>query len=430
MTKSASEAKAQTWDTVTYTLSYANLSSATVNNAVITDSLPNAQAVSFLSASIGGSYNSTTNTITWNIGSLGPGMTGTVSYQVKITLYAAKYSPLVNNAQLSYLGGSLTTSHSLPVAGGYTVTIAVYNQAGEVVKTLNSYFMSYPVNGFDMSNSVIATLQSGVSFSSNGIPLGVWDGTDNSGNEVTDGTYMLKITSTDPYGIAITTTHTVTVQVLKSTLNIVVYNEAGEVVKQFNAQELASLLSGNLLPADYNVGVAKTGPSLITPSYTNPNGNGNYMTITLGSGRSFKWNGTGDNGQILPSGNYYLVITSNVAGGKGGQEEVVKGFTVQAADRNGITAFYAQPNVVDTNQSGAVTFMVSTGITQIDYTKVKLYTVAGEYITTLTSQANPVQVPWDFSQNPVASGTYIAVAELYSNGTMVGRQITRVVVLR
>jgi len=286
------------------------------------------------------------------------------------------------------------------------------------------------VKGFDMSGNSIATDSGSVSISYNGIPLGVWDGTGSNGGKVTNGTYMIKINSTDPYGVTTNSTHTVTVQIVKSTLTIAIYNEAGEEVMRFSSQDLANLLSGSLLPADYNVGTAKTGPNLITPSYTNPTGSGNYMTITLGSGRSFTWNGTGDNGQILPSGNYYLVITSQVAGGKGTKEEIVKDFTIQAENRNGVNGVTFQPNPVNTNNTTVGTFVINTGITQVDNTQVKLYTMAGEYMTTLPSQGNPTQVPWDFTRVPVASGTYIAVAELYSNGAMVGRQITRVVVLR
>ena len=51
-------------------------------------------------------------------------------------------------------------------------------------------------------------------------------------------------------------------------------------------------------------------------------------------------------------------------------------------------------------------------------------------MATLESQpGNPSSVVWDLSAGGAASGAYIAVAELRSNGGMVGRKILKVVVI-
>jgi flagellar hook assembly protein FlgD len=297
-----------------------------------------------------------------------------------------------------------------------------------LVKTISIFNLSFPVPGFDLSEATLIADNGVVNLTYNGMVLGSWDGTNGNGGKVTNGTYVLKVASTSPLGVTTTVTHNVSVQVARSTLDIAVYNEAGEEVKRFTQQELQNLLSGSLLPADYDVGRAKSGPGVITPSYSNPMGNGNFLTITLGSGRSFNWDGKGDNGRILSSGRYFIEIKSDTAGGT--LQQIISAITIQDSETSGITGVVLEPNPINVNQlTSPPVFVVNTGMGQVDGVKIKIYTIAGELVQTLVSlPGNPTQVPWSTAPN-LSSGTYIAVVELQSNGTRVGRQILKAVVL-
>jgi flagellar hook assembly protein FlgD len=261
-----------------------------------------------------------------------------------------------------------------------------------------------------------------------GVLIATWDATTSGGNKVSNGTYLLKVTSTDPFGITTSVTNNVTVDIPRSVLTIVVYNEAGEAVKTFSMAELENLLGGALQSDDYDVGQSKESPKLITPSYSNPMGNGNYATITLGSGRSFNWEGRGDNGRILSSGRYFIEIAANET--HWGKQQMLIPITLQDLDTNAISGVVLAPNPININQTSQARFLIGTNMGQVDGAKVKIYTIAGELRQLLTNDpGNPTQVTWDLGQSNPASGTYIAVVELYSGGGIVGRQKLKAFVL-
>jgi uncharacterized repeat protein (TIGR01451 family) len=68
--------------TITYTISYENANPYDVNNVIITDPLP--PEVTYLGSSGGGSYNGGTHTVTWNIGTVASGSSGSVTVTVRV----------------------------------------------------------------------------------------------------------------------------------------------------------------------------------------------------------------------------------------------------------------------------------------------------------------------------------------------------------
>jgi uncharacterized repeat protein (TIGR01451 family) len=101
LAKSPSALSADPGDAITYTLSYANPSPVNVTGAHITDTLP--LGVSFVSASNGGSYDSGTRQITWDLGYLGAGAGPlAVTYRVDVDnpYPDAAEVPLVNTAAI------------------------------------------------------------------------------------------------------------------------------------------------------------------------------------------------------------------------------------------------------------------------------------------------------------------------------------------
>ena len=397
---------------------------------VITDSLPATVAATYITgtASNGGVYNPTTNSLTWTIPFVPGGTSVQLTYSLQMALLSAEYNPVVNNAKLTFAGGTVTASSSVSIQGSDIINLAVYNEAGELIKTISTFETNIPITGFTVTGGVITTNAGVAQFYFNGILLGSWDATTGSGQKVTNGTYLVKINSVDPMGSVTTVTQDVTVNISASTLQIAVYNEAGEAVKTFTQQQLAGLLTGGaLLPADYNVVQAKLSGQTIDPTYGSPTNSDNLLTITLGSGDSFNWNGRGDNGSILSPGVYFIEIESQVPGQS--PQQITMQIRVIGTNSN-VSGVVMAPNPINLTQSTQAKFLINEPNVQYDSVEVRLYTVAGELMKTLESQpGNPSVVIWDLSGGGVASGAYLAVAELHSNGGLMGRQILRVVVL-
>ncbi len=408
------------------------MNSSGVSNVVVTDSLPATVAANYVagSASNGGVFNSVTNTLTWTIPYVPGETTVQLTYQLQMAMLAAEYNPVVNNAQLTYPGGvTAVASNSVSIIGNYIVSLSIYNSAGELLKTIATFETNVPISGFTVTGGVITTNSGVAQFYYNGILIGSWDATNISGQKVTNGDYLVKINSVDPLGEVTTVTHTVTVDISSSTLQLAVYNEAGEVVKTFTQQQLATLLTGgSILPSDYNVTQAKLSSQTIDPTYGAPTSADNLLTITLGSGDSFTWNGRGDNGAILTPGIYFIEFESQIPGQA--PQEITMTIRVMANNSNNVVGITMGPNPIRLDQTTQAKFFINNPNLQFDTVQVRLYTLAGELMNTLLSQpGDPSEVVWDLSAGGVASGAYLAVVELKSNGGLVGRQILQVVVI-
>src|SRR5581483_4290965 len=130
------------------------------------------------------------------------------------------------------------------VQGDYVVHLSVYNQSGELIQTLASFETGTPITDFTIQNGVIVTDSQTANFIFNGVTLGSWDATNGVGGKVTNGTYLIKVDSVDPYGVTSTITKNVIVNITRSTLEVAVYNEAGEIVKHFSEAEIINYFGG------------------------------------------------------------------------------------------------------------------------------------------------------------------------------------------
>ncbi len=96
MTMSA-PATAGAGNNITYQIGYTNLGPATSSNAKIVDVLP--AGVTFVSATGGGSYNASTRTVTWNLGDVPVGASGTRSLTVKVDSGVTVGTTIFNQAE-------------------------------------------------------------------------------------------------------------------------------------------------------------------------------------------------------------------------------------------------------------------------------------------------------------------------------------------
>ena len=434
LVKTSSETNAKPLDFINYTLVYSNPSGVLVTNAVLTDSLPATTLMTYVqgSASNGGAYSTAANTLTWNIASLGPGASMTVTYQIQASVEESNItaSTLLNKACLTFANGMVCATNGVTVTGAYLIQLAVYNQAGELVKTLATFDMGTAISNFTLQNGVITTDSQTAQVIYDGVNIGTWDATNSSGTKVTDGEYFIKIQSTDPLGVVTTVTKDVTVNIASSTLQVAVYNEAGEVVKTFTQAQIQAMLggaSGSLMPADYNVMNAKLSSNNLVVSYAA--GTNNNIAITLGSGRSFNWDGSGETGGFLTSGTYYIEIQSTTTGGT--TQQIVMPVHIVNSGANAISGVVMAPNPINLNQTTQARFLINTAGGQLTHADIRIYTVAGELLrTNLTSNpGTPGEVDWDLSGVSIASGTYLAVVEMRSATGIIGHKVLRIQII-
>jgi hypothetical protein len=234
---------------------------------------------------------------------------------------------------------------------------------------------------------------------------------------VANGTYYLSVTNTSVLGVVTSTTQQITVNRPLYQTTILVFNEAGEVVKHLYTAE-ANTENENIVGAQLSSAVIDPGPS--SPGLTGE------LTITLSNGTTVVWDGTNENGSYVQNGQYFIEI--NATNGNAGETTITKEVTVSSRlTTTGLGTVTAWPNLINGTNGSWVTQFHSNSAMALTL-KVSIYTVAGELIKVVEGPDGTNEANWDASG--MASGVYIALVELSNpNGGFMGRQTLRLVVI-
>ena len=421
LAKQVSETSAQSGDPLVYTL-IVNVSGNQATGMTVTDLLPNnltyvgpePSQPAGLPAPV---YNSATSQLTWVMPSpLGAG-TYILSYEAKVNEFLPGGTTLTNRAVMTCgAGGPVTASVSVAVTGQYTVKVGVYNEAGELVKEILVHQYSQPIDNIvlEASNN-ITTLHgtgSGVTIVSDGYVIGTWDGTNANGDPVVNGEYHIQVDNVDRLGVVKSVTQQVMVnrKLMKET--VLIYNEAGEVVRHLYAYADD--------PGAETVVGATLSSNVIEPTYGDVGGVPRELTLVLSDGVTIMWDGKNDGGSFVGNGQYIVEVHS--VDGEGGETTLTEKVSVIGGDETkGVGVVKAEPNELTmANGVGQTTFKCETGLSLT--LNARIYTVAGELAGTVEGVAGTNEAVWDARGK--ASGIYLAVVDLLnSDGGRVGRQI-------
>ncbi|HEY5037836.1 MAG TPA: hypothetical protein VIJ93_02070, partial [bacterium] len=246
-----------------------------------------------------------------------------------------------------------------------------------------------------------------------------WDGTNGSGNPAPNGVYHVKVDSIDNTGVVLSTTQQAIVSRTLYQSTILIYNEAGEIIRH-----LYDLMND---PGPAGVSAVQLSTLVIQPTDNNAGTNmPTQVTITLSNGTTVSWDGKSDGGSFVQSGQYFIEV--HTKDGQGAETIVTKQVSVQDVNVTlGIGTVIAQPNTVDpTSLSTVVTFKSNSALTLT--LRVSLYTTAGEFVQQVEGPVGQNQAAWDTAN--VASGLYLAVVEVrYAAGGLANRQILKVVII-
>lgn len=426
LAKQVSPATAQGGTTLTYTLAV-TVAAGDFAGVTVTDTLPANVAFAGLGAVGAGTaaFNTTDSLLTWTLpASLAPGAYS-LAYQTKVNLLAPAGTPVVNGAELTFpsLANPLTSSTTVQVTGSYTVKVGVYNEAGELIKSLQILQLSQAVNSLSLQGREITRLAgvgSQILLYCQGSLLGMWDGTDSSGEPVSNGVYHIQVLSVDSEGVATTVTQEAVVSRNLAQVSAAVYNEAGEVVRHLTAW-VDDASSAGMTNVTLSGGVLEPGAAG-TP------GTPNQIQILIQSSASavtLSWDGTDDQGGYVISGHYLLSVHWD--GGQGASSDISKTVLVVGGGAREEATVIAEPNLLNTSiGQKRVSFIGPSG--QGLTLRVKVFTITGELAASFQGDSETGQAFWNASG--MASGLYLAVVEkLNASGGLSGRQILKISVI-
>jgi flagellar hook assembly protein FlgD len=430
MGKNVSKKLVNGGDEITYTIGV-TVGGFTINGPVVTDTLPaDMKFVSFVSSPSGTavSFDSTTDQLSWTLPSpLSPGIYQ-LTYETQVSNFAPANTPLTNFAQMTYAGGpTITSSVAVTVTGNYVIRVSIYNSAGEVVKSIDIQRFSEAVNNIVLSPSNTITTLNGpgntIDIMFNGYVIGTWDGTDNSGNPVTNGSYQIKIDSASNTGIVTSVTQRAIVARTLTSVSGIIYNSAGEAVRNlYNlVDDAKGLTMENLILNTSTIKPNASGAVSVnggTPTQVD------IAIQTSGTPVTLVWDGTNNNGACVSPGVYSLNINWN--DGAGHTQNISREITVlPGTAATGLAV--AKPNVLNSTNGMIATFD-ATNVSNAYSIQVQIYTMAGEKVRSLSSFSGFPQVGW--IATGMASGIYIATVNVQNaSGGTISVQRLKVLVL-
>ncbi len=127
--KSASEIQVAPGDSLTYTLNYNNYGGTAATDVVLTDTLP--AGVTYSSCT--GGCDQIASTVTWNLGTIAAGASGSVSVTVAVASPFTAPNPAVNTASINWSGGvAVGTSADVGITGQACNTYYFSDTTGDV----------------------------------------------------------------------------------------------------------------------------------------------------------------------------------------------------------------------------------------------------------------------------------------------------------
>ncbi len=305
-----------------------------------------------------------------------------------------------------------------PVPFPYVMNISVYNEAGELVKTIVSTTTSQEAQQVQLllngNQATVVAPGSGTPLTikvpgletpdqqKNGYASFTWDGTNSAGQDVTNGTYYIKETTTDPYGHSDIITKQITAINEDQYVQVNIFNSAGELVQTITAPyngsgQVSLSISNSTGSNNYVFGIGKGAPAIVI----------GYTT----TGLNVPWDGKNAQGNYLQSGVYevQLVVKTN----QGISIKASKSITLLNegnTDVLGTIKSLPNPYIGDTSTPLIFTWQPSAN----GAIKIKIYNIAGELVRTLVGDLGAASINWDLKSvggQTVSSGTYICVVE-------------------
>jgi hypothetical protein len=434
ISKNVSKNLANSGDVLTYSIAVTVMGNS-ATGLVVTDTLPAGVTFSGFSSTnpVVGTFTASTDLLSWTMPS--PLAIGTylLSYQTKINDFVPAHSVILNKAGLSQGGVPLPLNSTAPVTviGTYTVKVNVYNSSGEVVKSILIEAFTEPVSSITLSTTnTITTLNgpgSSIEILFDGYLIGTWDGTNNAGLPVSNGSYSIHVDNMGASGVVTSVSQNAVVNRSLANISASVYNTAGEEVRSLYSM-VNDPVGSSMTNVTLSTNVIKPGISSVSSGAASISGidiNEAHIYIqTSGTPVTLIWDGTTNQGNVVTPGVYTIQVHWD--NGSGQTSDISRELIVLPGYAVGGIAV-ARPNVLNA-ANGMTTTFDARNVQNAYSIRVQVYTLTGQLVQTLTSPSGDPEVPWN--AGGMASGIYIAVVEVDNvNGGVVNRQRLKVLLI-
>lgn len=303
----------------------------------------------------------------------------------------------------------------------YILIVEAYNEAGERVKLITNTKINASISGFgtyvkgeaatifnpsDPGGNLLLNFPGIWTPDQMNVP-GVdfaWDGSNDSGQDINQGVYFIKVSVTDEYGHVETIVKEVQLIKTEEYTRVSIYNGAGEIVSRIETP----LVSGTVIDLSGLEDILFVGAGAAIPiKYGN-------------AGQAVNWDGKNLDGKLVSNGVYEIVIEQK--DGSGYKTAAAKTVTVLSeqgdsvlADPTGKLFPKTYPNPVITDGS------VLNPTVAIDWYAaapgeivIKIYNIAGELVRRLDGDLNVKPVLWDLKEQSgqsVSSGLFLIVMQ-------------------
>lgn len=290
----------------------------------------------------------------------------------------------------------------------YTLEIAVYNSAGEIVKFITTTLISgEPKDVLVMTGGKETTIfnpkEDGLTIKLPGIQSPgqeggdftsefMWDGMNTAGATVLPGSYFIKLSVKDQYNHVMTRVKDIQVLYIDKYLRLSIYNSAGELVQRINADSVPDAIT-ELTVND----IAAVGKSSQT------------VEIQYAAGQVIKWDGKNSDGRFVQTGMYEIML--ELDSGNGFKTTASKSVTVFNDESNkfisGIKIF---PNPVTVNKSFTKPVNISWNPGVPGKMTIEVYNMASELVSRVNADLAGGTAQWNidtFTGKECTGGIYM-----------------------
>ena len=318
---------------------------------------------------------------------------------------------------------------------GYLITVKIYNEAGEVVRTIIQAQTTYLLTGIVTSvngNTGTNVFSTGENFTvtlPGAGPGGAdmttsWDGKTDAGQPAASGTYYLSVDETDTYGHVTDITKTITLIQDATYIQLNIFNSAGELVTTITDYNF--VFPPNFLSGTGALDVIMNVPPVITTKEANLS----PVQVRFGSQEAdfMLWDGKNNSGLSVSSGVYEMQIVVKTQT----LLAVVASKSVTVLQNNDVLIgeIKAVPNPY--NGSGAgIEFRWTAN--EMGNMSISIFNMSGELIRILNTKLESGSVKWDTataSGSQVSNGLYIAVLQGISGSGNIARLKVKVAINR
>ena len=295
----------------------------------------------------------------------------------------------------------------------------MYNSAGELVKRVADNLGVYDQpSGLDAEQPGFVPDAGGLGWVlvvGPRLPI-AWDGSNSRGQWVQSGTYTLVLSSTDPFGHVTTFTSQVAVLRAPASVQVDIYNSAGELVRHFDSQANDKLAGSELTLSSTSL-AAGSGPA----------GSERDLTIHYGAGQDDQavWDGRDDEGQLVQSGSYIVKVLREEPGS--GPSVLSETVTVIDTVSDPLSGAMAGPDPVGPGTAAVVIQLAGPSAAAVT---ARVYDQAGELVDSVNAPQGSRRLEWNVAARNYGPGAYLIELETLDAQGRLERKILKVALER